>query len=46
MRVILPEPLAKEQLGYRLRISLEEGVRLMLEKDARFRNEATCLIMR
>jgi UDP-glucose 4-epimerase len=33
--------LAREQLGYRPRVSLEEGVRLTLEKDARFQNEAT-----
>jgi UDP-glucose 4-epimerase len=33
--------LAREQLGYRPRVSLEEGVRLTLEKDARFHNEAT-----
>jgi nucleoside-diphosphate-sugar epimerase len=38
--------LAKEQLGYRPRVSLEEGVRLTLERDARFRNEATRPIRR
>jgi UDP-glucose 4-epimerase len=38
--------LAKEQLGYRPRVSLEEGIRLTLEKDSRFRNEATRPIRR
>ena len=38
--------LAKKQLGYRPRVSLEEGVRLTLERDARFRNEATRPIRR
>lgn len=33
--------LAKDVLSYRPRVSLEEGVRLTLEKDVRFRNEAT-----
>jgi nucleoside-diphosphate-sugar epimerase len=38
--------LAKETLGYRPRVSLEEGIRLTLEKDSRFRNEATRPIRR
>ncbi len=33
--------LARERLGYRSRISLAEGLRLTLERDPRFRNEAT-----
>jgi UDP-glucose 4-epimerase len=33
--------LARERLGYRSRISLTEGLRLTLERDPRFRNEAT-----
>ena len=33
--------LAKERLGYQPRISLAEGLRLTLERDPRFRNEAT-----
>jgi UDP-glucose 4-epimerase len=33
--------LAKERLGYQPRISLAEGLRLTLERDKRFRNEAT-----
>ncbi len=33
--------LARESLGYRPRISLAEGLRLTLERDPRFRNEAT-----
>jgi UDP-glucose 4-epimerase len=33
--------LAREQLGYRPRVSLEEGLRLTLERDARFKNETT-----
>jgi UDP-glucose 4-epimerase len=33
--------LAKERLGYQPRISLAEGLRLTLERDQRFRNEAT-----
>jgi UDP-glucose 4-epimerase len=33
--------LAKESLGYRPRVSLEEGLRLTLTRDPRFRNEAT-----
>ncbi|MHC4310654.1 MAG: hypothetical protein ACYSSN_11980, partial [Planctomycetota bacterium] len=33
--------LAKESLGYRPRVSLEEGLRLTLARDPRFRNEAT-----
>ncbi len=38
--------LAREQLGCRSGVSLKEGVRLTLDRDARFRNEATCLIIR
>ena len=38
--------LAKEQLGYRPRVSLEEGIRLTLERDPRFKNEATRPIRR
>ncbi len=33
--------LAREKLGYRVRVSLEEGLRLTLEKDPRFRSEQT-----
>jgi UDP-glucose 4-epimerase len=33
--------LAKESLGYRPRVSLEEGLRLTLTRDPRFRDEAT-----
>ncbi len=33
--------LAKESLGYRPRVSLEEGLRLTLARDPRFRNETT-----
>ncbi|MES0360298.1 MAG: NAD-dependent epimerase/dehydratase family protein [Anaerolineales bacterium] len=33
--------LARERLGYQPRISLAEGLRLTLERDARFRDEAT-----
>jgi UDP-glucose 4-epimerase len=33
--------LAREQLGYRPRVSLEEGLRLTLERDTRFKNETT-----
>jgi UDP-glucose 4-epimerase len=33
--------LARETLGYRPRIPLAEGLRLTLERDPRFRNEAT-----
>ena len=33
--------LAREKLGYQPRISLAEGLRLTLEKDSRFRDEAT-----
>jgi UDP-glucose 4-epimerase len=33
--------LAREKLGYQPRISLAEGLRLTLEKDPRFRDEAT-----
>ena len=33
--------LSRERLGYRPRISLAEGLRLTLEHDPRFRNEAT-----
>ncbi|UCD41600.1 MAG: NAD-dependent epimerase/dehydratase family protein [Chloroflexota bacterium] len=33
--------LARESLGYRPRVSLEEGLRLTLARDPRFRNEAT-----
>jgi UDP-glucose 4-epimerase len=33
--------MAREKLGYRPRVSLEEGLRLTLERDLRFRNEAT-----
>jgi UDP-glucose 4-epimerase len=33
--------LAKERLGYQPRISLAEGLRLTLERDPRFKNEAT-----
>jgi UDP-glucose 4-epimerase len=33
--------LARESLGYRPRVSLEEGLRLTLERDPRFRNDAT-----
>ena len=33
--------LARERLGYQPRISLAEGLRLTLERDARFKNEAT-----
>jgi nucleoside-diphosphate-sugar epimerase len=33
--------LARDKLGYRPRVSLEEGLRLTLERDPRFRNEAT-----
>jgi UDP-glucose 4-epimerase len=38
--------LAKERLGYQPRISLAEGLRLTLERDPRFRNEATQPIRR
>lgn len=38
--------LAKDVLSYRPRVSLEEGVRLTLEKDVRFRNDATRPIQR
>ena len=38
--------LAKERLGYQPRISLAEGLRLTLEKDHRFRSEATRPIRR
>ena len=38
--------LAKDVLSYRPRVSLEEGVRLTLEKDVRFRNDATRPIRR
>ena len=38
--------LAKESLGYRPRVSLEEGLRLTLEQDPRFRDEATRPIRR
>jgi UDP-glucose 4-epimerase len=33
--------LAREKLGYQPRLSLAEGLRLTLEKDARFKNEPT-----
>ena len=33
--------LAREKLGYQPRVSLAEGIRLTLEKDPRFRDEAT-----
>ncbi len=33
--------LARESLGYRPRVSLEEGLRLTLARDPRFRNDAT-----
>jgi UDP-glucose 4-epimerase len=33
--------LAREKLGYQPRVSLAEGLRLTLEKDSRFRDEAT-----
>jgi UDP-glucose 4-epimerase len=33
--------LAREELGYQPRVSLAEGLRLTLEKDPRFRDEAT-----
>jgi nucleoside-diphosphate-sugar epimerase len=33
--------LAREKLGYQPRVSLAEGLRLTLEKDPRFRDEAT-----
>lgn len=33
--------LAREALGYRPRVSLEEGLRLTLARDPRFRNDAT-----
>jgi len=33
--------LARERLGYRPRVSLEEGLRLTLERDVRFKNEPT-----
>jgi UDP-glucose 4-epimerase len=33
--------LAREKLGYRPRLSLEEGLRLTLERDPRFRKEPT-----
>ena len=38
--------LAKKVLSYRPRVSLEEGIRLTLERDVRFRNEATRPIRR
>ncbi len=33
--------LAKSKLGYRPRVSLQEGLRLTLERDSRFKNEPT-----
>jgi nucleoside-diphosphate-sugar epimerase len=33
--------LARETLGYRPRVPLADGLRLTLERDPRFRNEAT-----
>jgi UDP-glucose 4-epimerase len=33
--------LAREKLGYQARISLEQGLRLTLERDSRFKNEPT-----
>jgi UDP-glucose 4-epimerase len=33
--------LAREKLGYQPRISLEEGLRLTLQRDSRFRRDAT-----
>jgi UDP-glucose 4-epimerase len=40
-RMLADLTLARESLGYRPRISLEEGLGLTLARDARFRNEAT-----
>jgi nucleoside-diphosphate-sugar epimerase len=33
--------LAKEKLGYQPRISLEDGLRLTIERDLRFKRDAT-----